>query len=85
MAVEDIRISLQLLAETVENLEKEIEAKELAAKAKPVSQGSMPPQMDMFGGWTARPANDKNNALLAKKLDSTIDRVQNLLREAGAM
>ena len=88
MAVEDIRISLQLLAETVENLEKEIDAKELAAKqaaaAKP-APGKNQPQIDMFGGWTAKPVNDKNSALLAKKLDNTIDKVQNLLKQARAV
>ena len=80
MAIEDIRISLQLLAETVENLEKEINTKTAAPKtqAAPIAG-----QQDMFGNWTGRPANDKNNAILARKLDSTIDKVQNLLREAG--
>ena len=86
MAVEDIRISLQLLTEMVENLEQQIEEKEAeqakAAKAaKPVKQG---PQIDMFGGWSPKPANDKNNLLLAKKLDNTIDRIQALLKEGAA-
>ncbi len=86
MPVDDIRISLQLLAETVDNLEKEIDAQERkaaeAAKAKPAKQA---PQTDLFGGWSpsASAANDKNNVLLAKKLDSTIDKVQNLLKQAG--
>ena len=88
MAVEDIRISLELLAETVENLERQIEEKEAAraaaAKAAPQSGKAMPPQMDMFGNWTGTPVNDKNNTILAKKLDSTIDRIQNLLKEGAA-
>lgn len=32
----------------------------------------------------AKPANDKNSAILAQKLDSTIEKVQALLKEAGA-
>lgn len=82
MALDDIRISLQLLAETVENLENEIAAKENAPK--PVSAKSNGPQIDMFGGWSPKPSNDKNNAILAKKLDNTIDKIQNLLREGAA-
>ncbi len=81
MAIEDIRISLQLLAETVENLEQEIAAKAAAPKAQPAP---LMGQQDMFGNWTGRPANDKNAAILAKKLDNTINKVQNLLKEAGA-
>ncbi len=82
MPVDDIRISLQLLAETVENLEKEIIAIENAPKAAPAPAV---PQTDLFGGWTSpRAANDKNAAILAKKLDNTINKVQNLLKEAGA-
>lgn len=86
MAVEDIRISLQLLAESVENLERDIEARdaELAAAQKAsASNKKATPQMDMFGGWTGKAANDKNNAILAKKLDSTIDKIQNMLREGA--
>ncbi len=80
MALEDIRISLQLLAESVESLEEQIEAKEKAAKTAPKNNS---PQIDMFGGWSPKPANDKNNAILAKKLDNTIDKIQNLLREGA--
>ncbi len=79
MALEDIRISLQLLAESVESLEEQIQANERAAKAPKNAS----PQIDMFGGWSPRPANDKNNAILAKKLDSTIDKIQNLLKEGA--
>ena len=84
MALDDIRVSLQLLAESVENLETQFAAgeKARAAAAKAASQAL--PQMDMFS-WTGKPANRTDNALLAKKLDSTIDKVQNLLREAGAV
>ena len=85
MAVEDIRISLQLLAESVENLERDIAAKEKerenAPKVAPAK--STAPQIDMFGGWTPKPSNDKNNAILAKKLDNTIDKIQNMLREGA--
>lgn len=81
MASNDIRVSLELLAETVQNLEKEIIAKENAPKP---ALNQMPPQHDLFGSWMVKPANDKNTALLAKKLDSTIDKVQQLLKEAGA-
>ena len=81
MALDDIRISLQLLAESVETLEKDIEAQEKASKAAPAKKTA---QIDMFGWAPPRASNDKNNAILAKKLDSTIDKIQNLLREGAA-
>lgn len=41
------------------------------------------PQDDLFGGWTgpakSKIANDQNALILAKKLDSTIDKVQRLI------
>lgn len=61
-------------------------------KAKAVAPGKgNPSQSDLFGSWTTgseRVANDKkqreNALILAGKLDSTIDKVQRILREAGA-
>jgi hypothetical protein len=61
-------------------------------KAKPIPAGKVASsQNDLFGGWTTgaeKAANDKkqreNALILAGKLDSTIDKVQRILREAGA-
>lgn len=44
-------------------------------------------QADLFTNWTAggsAAANDGKALILAKKLDSTIDKVQRLLAQAGA-
>lgn len=82
MAVQDIWKSLEDLAQSVEALEKDVNAMEKAGRSaakQPVSA-----QIDMFGGWPPKPANDKHTAILAQKLDHTIDKVQNLLRGAGA-
>lgn len=61
-------------------------------KAKPIPAGKgATAQNDLFGGWATgaeKAANDKkqreNALILAGKLDSTIDKVQRILREAGA-
>lgn len=82
MAVQDIWKSLENLALSVEALEKDVNAMEKAGRS--AAKQSASAQIDMFGGWPPKPANDKNVAILAKKLDHTIDKVQNLLREAGA-
>ncbi len=66
-------------------IQAESKAKQIPA-GKPVSS-----QNDLFGGWITgaeKAANDKkqreNALILAGKLDSTIDKVQRILREAGA-
>lgn len=82
MAIQDIWKSLEDLAQSVEALEKDVVSMEKAGRSAAKQPASA--QIDMFGGWPPRPANDKNNAILAKKLDLTIGKVQNLLREAGA-
>ncbi|MDY0028415.1 MAG: hypothetical protein RBR86_00580 [Pseudobdellovibrionaceae bacterium] len=85
------RVTATLAAERLamkEELEKAhrqvAEAK--AAKGKKVAD----PQIDLFGQVWGAPqksskiANDQNALILAGKLDSTIDKVQRLLKEAGA-
>jgi hypothetical protein len=58
------------------------------AEVKAESRKSQAP--DLFSqNWVqpvtiTKPSNDKNSAILAQKLDSTIEKVQALLREAGA-
>jgi hypothetical protein len=77
----------EAVAQTKRVLEAEFKEKLAAAKKST--------QPDLFGGWVQSPAQNTNapnnagnnahqNALLAKKLDSTIDRVHALLAEAGA-
>ena len=79
MPVQDIYKSLQQLSDAVAGLETIIVAREHSDKQKPAVA-----QIDMFGGWSPAPVKTQNNnALLAKKLDSTIDRVQQLLGQAG--
>lgn len=82
MAVQDIWKSLEDLAQSVEALEKDVNAMEKSGRSAAKQAASA--QIDMFGGWPPKPANDKNVAILAQKLDTTINKVQNLLREAGA-
>ncbi len=60
------------------------------ATAAKVTKKKADPQADLFAqSWgapsaPARIANDQSALILAGKLDSTIDKVQRLLREAGA-
>ena len=57
------------------------------APANTTKQKKAKPQNDLFSGWTATPQNTQNNSIandqsamiLAKKLDSTIDKVQRLI------
>lgn len=83
---------LEARAQLAEAQVKKIEAQPAVAapltspvKAKP--QKPNEPQDDLFNtGWGAQKsgiANDQNALILANKLDSTIDKVQRLLREAG--
>lgn len=66
-----------------------------ASPAKQRAKNAGEAQVDLFGGWTATPAappikaaakagiaNDQNALILAKKLDSTIDKVQRLIGQA---
>ncbi|MFA7275511.1 MAG: hypothetical protein WC043_01770 [Pseudobdellovibrionaceae bacterium] len=61
-----------------------------ALAASQVKAKAAEPQDDLFGNWTAgtpqpkaKVANDQNALLLAKKLDSTIDKVQRLIAAQG--
>ncbi len=64
--------------------------KQLADAKSSQSKKGADPQIDLFGQvWGApsassKVANDQSALILAGKLDSTIDKVQRLLREAGA-
>ncbi len=76
----------------------EIKVQEMAVAAKSVKQNQsknhIEGQTDLFGAPIAasspipvksnRVANDESALILAKKLDSTIDKVQKLIREARA-
>lgn len=76
----------------------EIKVQEMAVAAKSVKQNQsknhIEGQTDLFGAPIAVPspipvksnrvANDESALILAKKLDSTIDKVQKLIREARA-
>lgn len=77
----------------------EIKVQELTVAAKSVKQqqsqkSQLEGQTDLFGAPIAPPssipvktnkvANDESALILAKKLDSTIDKVQKLIREARA-
>lgn len=77
----------------------EVKVQEMAVAAKAVKQQQaaktqLEGQTDLFGAPIAPPssipvksnkvANDENALILAKKLDSTIDKVQKLIREARA-
>jgi Ulp1 family protease len=74
----------------------EEKAEELAIQLKAAKQQKktkFDPQIDMFAAPSAptpiptksnKVANDENALILAKKLDSTIDKVQKLIREARA-
>ncbi len=75
----------------------EVKVQEMAVAAKAVKQqkAQLEGQTDLFGAPISAPAapipvktnkvaNDENALILAKKLDSTIDKVQKLIREARA-
>ncbi len=85
------RVEATMVAERLamkEELEKT--RKQLADVKSSQSKKSADPQIDLFGQiWGApaassKVANDQSALILAGKLDSTIDKVQRLLREAGA-
>ncbi|MCB1558660.1 MAG: hypothetical protein KDJ50_07055 [Alphaproteobacteria bacterium] len=85
------RVTATLAAERLAMKEELEKAHRQVAEAK-ASKGkkSADPQIDLFGQvWGApqqpsKVANDQNALILAGKLDSTIDKVQRLLKEAGA-
>lgn len=71
-----IKSSLIKLNEAVERLESSV--KNAAEKPKTA-------QTDLFGSVTSKkPANNIDTKALAKRLDSTIDRVERLLKEGRA-
>ena len=68
--------------------EAEVEKIQNQASASAKQKAAPPTEADLFGGWTQTPAkspakasvaNDQNALILAKKLDSTIDKVQRLI------
>ena len=71
-----IRSSLIKLNEAVERLETSVKTASSAPKAA---------QTDLFGAVSSKkPANNIDAKALAKRLDSTIDRVERLLKEGRA-
>lgn len=87
------RVEATLVAERLamkEEIEKARQQVQEAKAAAALPKKSKEPQADLFSqSWAtpkpaARVANDQSALILAGKLDSTIDKVQRLLREAGA-
>jgi hypothetical protein len=76
--------------------QEQVQVQPQKTEPQPVADASSPPsaktksgqsQSDLFANWTSggnSPANDPKALILAKKLDSTIDKVQRLLAQAGA-
>ena len=99
MSLDDIYASLDALEQTLDSLEQEVAEQEVRntklmqnAIARAIAKtkaDAAAAQTDLFASsWApitaAKPANDKNSAILAQKLDTTIEKVQALLKEAGA-
>lgn len=79
------------LAETrAYNAEVKLQEMTVIAKSAKQQRAQAEAQSDLFSAPAAAPvtvgkvANDENALILAKKLDSTIDKVQKLIREARA-
>lgn len=83
------RVAATLAAER-QAMKDELDKARAQVAAAKSSKKKEDPQTDLFGQtWGApaapqRVANDQSALILAGKLDSTIDKVQRLLREAGA-
>lgn len=69
----DLESSLTRLADVVSELEK------IAASGAVVQKGS---QIDLFAGFAPRQPN-VDNTLMARTLDRTIERIENLLQVGG--
>lgn len=83
------RVEATLAAERALMQEELEKARKQAAAAAAAAKKQKDDQADLFAQtWStpkpARIANDRSALILAGKLDSTIDKVQRLLREAGA-
>jgi chromosome segregation ATPase len=85
----------QLAEARANKAEAKVEELSVMLKATKQAKGSFTPQPDLFAAPSApspqpvatksnKVANDANALILAKKLDSTIDKVQKLIREARA-
>lgn len=81
------------LAETrAYNAEMKVQELALIAKSARQHKAQAEPQIDLFAAPVSAPvaqkparvANDENALILARRLDSTIDKVQKLIREAKA-
>lgn len=85
----------QLAESAAAKLDAKLQEMTLIAKTAKQQKGKLEGQTDLFGAPSspaipsapsrpARVANDENALILAKRLDSTIDKVQKLIREAKA-
>ena len=84
-----LTLTVDLLEQTIAQKEEELQQAALQAKAAPPARPATPAQagqIDMFGEWTTggKAANVNTASALAKKLDSAIENVQWLLKQAEA-
>jgi hypothetical protein len=84
-----LTLTVDLLEQTIAQKEVELAQAAQQAKAAPPTRAAAPQQagqIDMFGEWTAggKAANVNTASALAKKLDSAIENVQWLLKQAEA-
>jgi hypothetical protein len=85
----ELTLVVDLLEQTIAQKEIELQQAAQQAKAAPPARAAAPQtagQIDMFGEWTAggKAANVNTASALAKKLDSAIENVQWLLKQAEA-
>jgi len=91
--IDQYEVKAQLAEARAIAAERKSEELALMLKTAKQSKKSNDPQIDLFAAPSApapiatksnKVANDENALILAKKLDSTIDKVQRLIREARA-
>lgn len=85
----ELTLVVDLLEQTIAQKEIELQQAAQQAKAAPPARAAAPQaagQIDMFGEWTTggKAANVNTASALAKKLDSAIENVQWLLKQAEA-
>ena len=85
----ELTLVVDLLEQTIAQKEVELQQAAQQAKAAPPARAAAPQpagQIDMFGEWTTggKAANVNTASALAKKLDSAIENVQWLLKQAEA-
>jgi len=93
--LDKVEARAQLAEARANKAEAKVEELSVMLKSARQGKGSSSPQPDLFAAPSApapqpmstksdKVANDANALILAKKLDSTIDKVQKLIREARA-